>query len=103
MLVHITELDVKCPDQCGEEAQEAQAKVYADVLRACLSQPKVCRSFETWGFTDRYTWLTGARCPTTACHPLPFDEHLAPKKAALRMLAVLHGDANGGQHEGSES
>ena len=60
------------------------------MLRACLAHPGVCTSFETWGFTDRYTWLKGQRCPgADSCHPLPFDENYAPKPAAARMLARL--------------
>eukprot|EP00937_MAST-01D_sp_MAST-1D-sp2_P004922 g4922.t1 len=88
--VHITELDVKCPDPCPASALAAQAQVYADLLRACLSSKGVCTSFETWGFTDAMTWLTGSRCKGAAnCHPLPFDEQYAPKPAVAAMLAVL--------------
>jgi len=87
--VHITELDVKCPDPCTDDALQAQAQVYADILRACLQHPKVCTSFESWGFTDANTWLVGDRCPTTKCHPLPFDEQYAVKPAARQILSVL--------------
>eukprot|EP01063_Lacrimia_lanifica_P011661 TRINITY_DN18384_c0_g1_i1.p1 TRINITY_DN18384_c0_g1~~TRINITY_DN18384_c0_g1_i1.p1 ORF type:complete len:345 (+),score=100.09 TRINITY_DN18384_c0_g1_i1:64-1098(+) len=84
--VHITEFTVRCPDPCNETLQ---AEIYAGVLRACLEQREVCRSFETWGFTDLYTSVTGANCPTAACHPLPFDEAYRPKPAVPAMLAVL--------------
>ena len=87
--VHITEMDVKCLDPCDNAALQKQATVYAEVLRACLENKGVCTSFETWGFTDGLTWLTGARCPTTSCHPLPFDENYVPKPAVAAMLAVL--------------
>ena len=88
--VHITEMDVKCPDPCTAEKLEQQAEAYDTMLRACLAHPGVCTSFETWGFTDAYTWLTGSRCPAEACHPLPFDEHYAPKRAAcLRGCRVV--------------
>ena len=33
--VHITEMDVSCPDPCGEAELAAQAEVYASMLRAC--------------------------------------------------------------------
>ena len=83
------------------------------MLRACLANPGVCTSFESWGFTDAVTWLTGVRCirPTgkTKCHrerlpsrpvrllcltacrlaALPFDEQYRPKPAAAAMLRVL--------------
>lgn len=55
--VHITEMDVSCPSPCADDALAAQAQVYEDVLRGCLAHPAVCRSFETWGFTDKDTWL----------------------------------------------
>merc|ERR1711871_1064680 len=88
--VHVTELDVKCPDPCTDDALAAQAKVYADLLEACLSNRDVCTSFETWGFTDAVTWLTGDRCKGAQnCHPLPFDEKYAPKPAVAAMLTVL--------------
>ena len=83
------QLDVKCPDPCGAARLEEQASAYETMLRACLAHPGVCTSFETWGFTDSYTWLTGSRCPTAACHPLPFDEQYNAKPAAARMLARL--------------
>ena len=35
MKVHITEMDVSCPDPCGEAELAAQAEVYASMLRAC--------------------------------------------------------------------
>eukprot|EP00662_Eupelagonemidae_sp_cell21_P030601 gene30601-27211_t len=88
--VHITELDVKCPDPCDDAKQAA---VYASVLRACLSSP-ACTVFQTWGFTDKVSWLNGVRCKltpsatpsaTTPCHALPFDEHYAAKPAAAAM------------------
>ena len=83
--IHITELDVKCPQGC-ELAQ--QASVYASLLRVCLEQT-ACTNFESWGFTDANTWLVGDRCPTTKCHPLPFDEQYAVKPAARQILSVL--------------
>ena len=87
--VHITEMDVKCPDPCGAESQQAQAEIYASMLRACLANAGVCTSFESWGFTDAVTWLKGSRCATKDCHPLPFDERYLPKPAAAAMLRVL--------------
>merc|ERR1712151_905109 len=77
--VHITEMDVKCVDPCTDEQLETQAEVYASMLRACLANPGVCVSFETWGFTDKYSWLNGQRCGGKECHPLPFDENYVPK------------------------
>ena len=69
--MHITEMDIKCVPKgsskpCTPDLLDAQAKLYADILGACLEAPN-CKSFETWGFTDKYTWLG------TNKHPLPYD------------------------------
>jgi len=45
----------------------------------------LCRSFETWGFTDKFTWLG------TDKHPLPFDENYVAKPIVTGMLATLKG------------
>jgi endo-1,4-beta-xylanase len=84
--VHVTELDVSCNSSIGcdwgPEAEKQQASLYASLLKACLAV-KACKNFETWGFTDKYTWMT------TALHPLPFDEKLVPKAAVAAMLNQL--------------
>lgn len=59
------------------------------MLRTTVANKGVCTSFESWGFTDAVTWLSGQRCPAQNCHPLPFDEDYRPKPAALAMLKVL--------------
>ncbi len=43
----------------GNETSQlnAQAAIYSGAIKACLQVPSVCKSFETWGFTDKYTWL----------------------------------------------
>lgn len=50
-----------------------------------------CQSFESWGFTDRVSWLNGDRCTPTQgpCHALPFDTQYRPKPAVAAMLQVL--------------
>ena len=55
--MHITEMDIKCVPKgsskpCTPDLLDAQAKLYADILGACLEAPN-CKSFETWGFTVR--------------------------------------------------
>jgi endo-1,4-beta-xylanase len=42
--VHITEMDVKCPDPCNQAALASQAKVYSSMLEACLLHKRVCTS-----------------------------------------------------------
>jgi len=79
--VHVTEMDVKCAP-CDANGLATQAKIYGDLLQACLQQP-ACKVFETWGFTDKYTWVM------TDNHPLPFNETYGRKPAYYEMLAVL--------------
>jgi endo-1,4-beta-xylanase len=90
---HFTEIDVACgnyPDyDCpawGDTEQQEQASVYQSLLEICLEEPG-CTSFETWGFTDKYTWLTSE--DGTDQHPLPFDENYEKKPAYDTMLDIL--------------
>ena len=71
--VHITEMDVRCSG-CSDARLQLQAAVYGHMLQACLNNSGVCRSFETWGFTDRHTWLSDFDNPTHEdVMPLPWD------------------------------
>ena len=58
--VHITELDVSLPLDPSGQAQRSnllrQAEVYRGVVRACL-QSQGCTAIQTWGFTDKYSWI----------------------------------------------
>jgi endo-1,4-beta-xylanase len=84
--VHITEMDVQCGTYTNgqmvpcssftEQLAEKQAEFYQTVLKACMAVSK-CKNFETWGFTDKYTW-TGSNE-----YPLPFDTNFQPKDAAV--------------------
>eukprot|EP01012_Entosiphon_sulcatum_P044004 TRINITY_DN58497_c0_g1_i1.p1 TRINITY_DN58497_c0_g1~~TRINITY_DN58497_c0_g1_i1.p1 ORF type:complete len:364 (-),score=47.48 TRINITY_DN58497_c0_g1_i1:26-1117(-) len=88
--IHITELDVAC-ENCDSQGLQREAQVYADLLSACLAEPK-CKNFETWGFTDKYTWLWSFNNPNHIdMKPLPFDANYKPKPAFNSMLAVLNG------------
>ncbi len=57
--VHITEMDVACTN-CTASRLQTQAQIYGSMLSTCLSQP-ACKSFESWGFTDKHTWLGEVR------------------------------------------
>jgi hypothetical protein len=78
--VHITEMDVACPNTGSENVQ---AQIYGSLLQTCLGVPG-CKSFQSWGFTYKYTWLG------TSQHPLPFDENYNWKPAANTILSVLN-------------
>jgi len=90
--VHMTEIDVSCAsygNTCTSwNAQKAQqqAEVYAALLEACLSFSN-CKSFTSWGFTDKYTWLPGQ-------HPLPFDENYQPKPAFGALINTFKNHTN---------
>ena len=96
LLVHITELDIKCVPQnsgriCDSNLLNAQAELYAGILKTCLDAPS-CQSFETWGFVDSDSWLGEATAP------LLFDRAYNPKPAVAAMINLLlntsaHSDA----------
>jgi endo-1,4-beta-xylanase len=79
--VHITEMDVQIPDTSAASLQ-AQAQTYQRILNVCL-QNAGCTAFQTWGFTDKHTWL-----PTA--FPLPFDTNYQPKPAFTALLNTLN-------------
>jgi endo-1,4-beta-xylanase len=90
--VHITEMDVGLPtDASGRVADESllrrQAEIYRRVAEACLRQPR-CTAFQTWGFTDKYTWIPDYTKGAKG-RPLPFDHTYAAKPAYDALLEVF--------------
>jgi len=80
--VHVTELDVSLPLDAGEpqtEDLDRQARVYRGIVRACLANPG-CTAIETWGFTDKYSWIS-SHSRGTRGGALPFDRAYQPKPA----------------------
>jgi endo-1,4-beta-xylanase len=81
--VHITELDVSVPlDASGLPKSEDlthQAEVYRGIVRACLNNAG-CTAIQTWGFTDKYSWI-GSHSHGTRGHALLFDRTYQPKPA----------------------
>lgn len=86
--VHITELDVSLPtDPSGQfQAKDLtrQAEIYRGVARACLQNPG-CTAIQTWGFTDKYSWI-GSHSHGTRGGALPFDRNYGPKPAYGALL-----------------
>lgn len=76
--VAITELDVRVPLPVTQQRLEAQAAIYARVLRACLRLP-ACDSVTTWGFTDAHSWVNREFPGQGAA--LPFDDAYQRKPA----------------------
>ena len=87
--VHITEMDVALPvDANGNATAEdlnRQAELYRQIAAACVSHPG-CTAIQTWGFTDKYSWI-GSHSKHTQGAALPFDRAYRPKPAyeALRV------------------
>lgn len=75
--VQITELDVRVPiDAAGNATAESlatQAQIYRDMVGVCLKFAG-CTAIQTWGFTDKYSWIppvfpgTGAALPWDAAY-----------------------------------
>ncbi len=87
--VHITELDVALPtDSNGNVRNPAdltrQAGIYRRIAQACFAHPG-CTAIQTWGFTDKYSWIR-SRSKGTKGAALLFDRNYAPKPsyAALK-------------------
>jgi endo-1,4-beta-xylanase len=80
--VQFTELDVRLPIETGGTAADAalatQAQIYRDIVALCLKYPK-CTAIQTWGFTDKYSWVPGSFRGTGAA--LEFDTAYHPKPA----------------------
>ncbi len=84
--IHITEMDVRLPVTNGvaTEANLAiQAATYSRIVTICLQTP-ACTALQTWGFTDKYSWVPGFFTGFGAA--LPFDASYQPKPAVPAML-----------------
>ena len=90
--VHITEMDVGLRlDTTGVLLDQAdlarQADVYRFVATTCLQQPG-CTAFQTWGFTDKYSWIPGYTKGAKG-KALLFDQVYATKPAYEALREVL--------------
>jgi endo-1,4-beta-xylanase len=81
--VHITELDVSLPVDANSLPRNddllRQAVIYRGIVHACLQSPR-CTAIQTWGFTDKYSWI-GSHSHGTQGAALPFDRSYKPKPA----------------------
>ncbi len=83
--VQFTEVDVRLRND-GSFSLRGQAEAYKNLLDECLKEP-ACTLFQTWGFTDKYSWI-----PYTFHGygwALPFDESYGKKPAYSAMLKEL--------------
>ncbi len=94
--VQITEMDVAVPvDARGEPRPEnlrAQAEIYRQIAAACLSH-RGCTAIQTWGFTDKYSWI-GLHSKHTQGAALPFDAEYHGKPAYEALRKALAGGRN---------
>jgi uncharacterized protein (TIGR03437 family) len=88
--VHITEMDVRIPvDSSGNATAanlQAQAQTYQRILTICLQNPG-CTAFQTWGFTDKHSWIPGSYPGFGAA--LPFDANYQSKPAFNSLISTL--------------
>jgi endo-1,4-beta-xylanase len=88
--VHITELDIRLPVDARGNASHSellsQAQKYQQILTVCMQSP-ACTAFQTWGFTDKYSWIPSHMVGYGAA--LPLDTVYRPKPAFRSMMKVL--------------
>ena len=89
--VHITELDVSLPLDSNRAAAPSdllrQAEIYRGIVQACL-QSANCTAIQTWGFTDKYSWI-GSHSHGTRGEALLFDRTYQPKPAYKAMIEEI--------------
>jgi endo-1,4-beta-xylanase len=90
--VHITEADVALSVDGNRNPKDPedlnrQAEICRSIVRACLDQPG-CTAIQTWGFTDKYSWIFGSSGRTKDAAVL-FDQNYQPKPAYLAVRDAL--------------
>ncbi|HKM48147.1 MAG TPA: endo-1,4-beta-xylanase, partial [Terriglobales bacterium] len=89
--VHITEMDVALPVDAGGKARvedlQRQADIYRQIAAACLAH-RGCTAIQTWGFTDKYSWI-GSHSKKTQGAALLFDRDYRPKPACHALRDAL--------------
>jgi endo-1,4-beta-xylanase len=75
--VAITEADVGLKLPPSEADLRAQAKIYAEIVRAC--EAVKCASLTFWGFSDSQSWISETQAGMGAATML--DDRFAPKPA----------------------
>lgn len=83
--LHITELDVRLSDG-SPESLAAEGKLYGEITKLCVQQPS-CKLLQTWGFTDRHSWIPGWY--KGMGWALPWDDKYQKKPAYEAMLKEL--------------
>jgi endo-1,4-beta-xylanase len=84
--IHITELDVAL-DSNDEKSLATQGELYGKATAICLQTP-TCRLLQTWGFTDKYSWIPSYSKGNQGW-ALPYDASYHAKPAHDSMLRAL--------------
>jgi len=88
--IYITEFDVNMHDLYLPEEEEfvIQAKVYRDMVEACLEVGNdICKDFGLLGITDKQSWYRGIGINDAI--PLSFDKNYNPKPAFFAIRDAL--------------
>jgi endo-1,4-beta-xylanase len=85
--IAITEADVGLRLPASPEALDAQARIYEQIVNACLSVS--CKSLTFWGFTDSRSWIPETQAGMGAATLL--DDKLQPKPAFGAVQRALGG------------
>jgi len=83
--MHITELDIRLQDSSAASLN-AQAKPCGEIAAICVQQPS-CKVFQTWGFTDKYSWIP--QFFSGWGWALPFDANYQKKPAYTSIKNAL--------------
>ncbi len=99
--VHITEMDVALPvyadGTASAEDLQQQAEIYRQIAGACLSY-RGCTAIQTWGFTDKYSWI-GSHSRHTQGAALLFDRNYRAKPAHEALRNTLAAPCAMGDHQ----
>lgn len=92
LVVNITEMDVALPLAHAGAAPTSQqlaleARVYGHVASICARHP-ACTAFQTWGVTDKYSWIPGYTKGKRGA-ALLFDIDYKPKPAFAAVLRAF--------------
>jgi endo-1,4-beta-xylanase len=90
--IHVTEMDVALPvDEHGKVRDAGdlarQADIYRNIAEICL-RTRGCTALQTWGVTDKYSWLGWATHKNKGAGLL-FDRGYQPKPAYHALIQVL--------------
>jgi GH35 family endo-1,4-beta-xylanase len=90
--VSITELDIQVP--VGDTTKYGmQATSYSNILKVALANSGIVKSFVTWGFADKYSWIT---CRNSLLgNALPFNTSYSKKSAYNQLMSVLQTNCSG--------